>query len=118
MNLEDLRSFCQHLPAATEDIKWGHDLCFSVGQKMFCVMSLDSPTTVSFKASDEDFALLTETPAIIPAPYMARHHWMLVQELRRFTTPEWQEYVRKSYELVWAKLSRRVQQELSARSSA
>ncbi len=79
---------------------------------MFCVMSLEHPTTVSFKTSDEDFALLTDTPHIIPAPYMARHHWVQVQELGRFTPQQWQEYVRNSYNLIRAKLPRRMQQEL------
>ena len=30
MNIETLRDECRKLPAVTEDIKWGHDLCFSL----------------------------------------------------------------------------------------
>jgi predicted DNA-binding protein (MmcQ/YjbR family) len=37
MNIEQLRKFCLSFPGATEDIKWGADLCFCVGEKMFCV---------------------------------------------------------------------------------
>lgn len=37
MNAEPLISFCRNLPKATEDIKWGKDLVFSVGNKMFAV---------------------------------------------------------------------------------
>lgn len=85
---------------------------------MFCVMSLEHPTTVSFKASDEDFALLTDTPHIIPAPYMARHHWVQVQALSRLTPAEWQAYIRNSYDLTRAKLTRKVQQEISLLPSA
>jgi predicted DNA-binding protein (MmcQ/YjbR family) len=37
VNIEDLRDFCLTLNAATEDIKWGNNLVFSVGGKMFCL---------------------------------------------------------------------------------
>ena len=30
-----LYEYCRGLPGVTEDIKWGHDLIFSVGGKMF-----------------------------------------------------------------------------------
>jgi predicted DNA-binding protein (MmcQ/YjbR family) len=38
MNIEALRDLCRALPAVTEDIKWGHDLCFSVAGKMFALL--------------------------------------------------------------------------------
>jgi predicted DNA-binding protein (MmcQ/YjbR family) len=40
MNVEDIQNICRQLPAVTEDIKWGHDLVFSIGGKMFCVVGL------------------------------------------------------------------------------
>ena len=30
MTVETIRSLCRTLSAVTEDVKWGHDLCFSV----------------------------------------------------------------------------------------
>jgi len=48
MNIENIRSICIGLPAVTEGIKWGNDLCFMVGGKMFCVILLESPFKVSF----------------------------------------------------------------------
>ena len=39
MNIETLRKICSSLPAVTEDIKWGNDLVFTVGDKMFSVAS-------------------------------------------------------------------------------
>jgi hypothetical protein len=35
MTVEDLRDICISLPHSTEDIKYGTDLCFSVGKKTF-----------------------------------------------------------------------------------
>ena len=31
MTIDDLRTMCRALPNVTEDIKWGHDLCFLIG---------------------------------------------------------------------------------------
>ncbi len=41
MNLEHLRKYCLSFPGVTEDVKWGNDLCFCVGEKMFCVTGVD-----------------------------------------------------------------------------
>jgi len=35
MNIESLRTYCLSFPKATENIQWGHDLCFKVMGKMF-----------------------------------------------------------------------------------
>jgi predicted DNA-binding protein (MmcQ/YjbR family) len=37
MTIDEVESLCKQLPGVTEDIKWGSDLCFSVGGKMFLV---------------------------------------------------------------------------------
>jgi len=33
MNIEEIQSLCKQLPGVTKYIKWGSDLCFSVGGK-------------------------------------------------------------------------------------
>ena len=108
MNIETLREFCCALPAVTEDIKWGHDLCFSISGKMFCVAALDGPLTYSFKVKDDEFDELSTSPGIKPAPYVARYKWVLVEEPSRLSRQEWQHYVRQSYELVRAKLPKKL----------
>ena len=35
MHIEVLRAICKKMPFATEGIKWGHDLAYSVGGKFF-----------------------------------------------------------------------------------
>lgn len=112
MDLEILRKICLALPAVTEDIKWGHDLVFTVGGKMFCVASLEPPFTCSFKAKEEEFEELSVRGGFIPAPYMARAKWVLVTDSSRLHTEEWKQYIHQSYELVKAKLTKKVRQEL------
>jgi predicted DNA-binding protein (MmcQ/YjbR family) len=108
MNIETLRELCRSLPAVTEDIKWGHDLCFSVAGKMFCVAGLDGPLTVSFKVRDDEFDEVANSPGMRPAPYVARYKWVLVEEIDKLGRKEWEHYVKQSYELVKAKLPKKL----------
>jgi predicted DNA-binding protein (MmcQ/YjbR family) len=105
MTLDTLRSICRALPAVTEDIKWGHDLCFSVAGKMFAVVNIERPHSIAFKCTPESFGELVERPGIIPAPYMARNMWVQEQELgEALDRREIESLVKTSYELVVAKL--------------
>jgi predicted DNA-binding protein (MmcQ/YjbR family) len=91
----------------TEDIKWGSDLAFSVGGKMFAVVCLEPPHTLTFKCTPEEFAELVERPGLIPAPYLARAMWVQEQGLgEALERPEVDQRLRASYELVAAKLPR------------
>ncbi|MER2998329.1 MmcQ/YjbR family DNA-binding protein [Pontibacter populi] len=114
MNIEALRELCLGLPGVTEDIKWGADLCFLVGEKMFCVTSIDAPHSVSFKVTDEQFDEMVGRPTIVPAPYMARNKWVNVQEWSGLNDTEWETYVKQSYGLVKSKLTKKLQKEIDA----
>ncbi len=116
MNPEKLRAWCATLPQAASDIKWGADLCFTIDAKMFAVFSIDSKGkvgSVSFKCDPERFLELTDQPGIIPAPYLARAHWVAIQDRRALTDEQAQTLVRRSFELIVDKLSKRRQQELA-----
>ena len=112
MNVETLRKICSSLPAVTEDIKWGNDLVFSVGDKMFCVASLEPPFSCSFKISDDEFDELSNQNGFIPAPYMARAKWVLVTDATRLNKKEWEQYVKQSYELIKSKLTKKFRAKL------
>jgi len=107
MNLEDLQSFCKKLDNVTEDIKWGHDICFNISGKMFLVANPDGMSvSASFKTDEETFNELIEKDGIIPAPYLARHKWVYVDDINRLSKKDWQQHIVNSYELVKAKLSK------------
>jgi hypothetical protein len=59
MDIEIFRSVCLAFPAVTEEVKWGNDLCFCVGEKMFCVANLEPPHSFSFKVTDAEFGELS-----------------------------------------------------------
>src|SRR5262245_8556886 len=105
MTIDTLREICRQLPAVTEDVKWGGDLCFCVGGKMFAVVNLDPPHSIAFKCTPESFGELVERPGIRPAPYMARNMWVQEQELGgTLARRELETLIRASYDLVVAKL--------------
>jgi predicted DNA-binding protein (MmcQ/YjbR family) len=105
MNIEQLRKFCLAFPGATEDVKWGADLCFSVGGKMFTVTAADSSDAgVSLKTTPEKFAELTERQGIRPAHYVARYHWITIEDAKAVTAAEMKDLIRESYQMVFDKL--------------
>lgn len=114
MKLESLAKFCRTLPGATEDIKWGNDLVFSVGGKMFCCFGWkdDKLFGVSFKVPDERFLEFTDRPQFIPAPYLARARWVTAVDGEGLSVEEMRACLRESYRLVMAKLTKKVQAEI------
>ena len=111
---ERQRALAASLPGATEDIKWGADLVYSVGAKMFCVFLLDNaaPVTCSLKVDDDRFIELTGLPGVSPAPYLARAHWVQVGRDHALGSAALDELVRRSYALVAGKLTKKLQKEL------
>ena len=115
MNIEWVRQHCLSLPYTTEQIQWGNDLLFKVGGKMFLVMPLEPARVwLSLKADPEEFAELIENQGVIPAPYMARAKWIAIENERALPRNEVLRLVSKSYEMVFAKLSKKLQAELAA----
>jgi predicted DNA-binding protein (MmcQ/YjbR family) len=105
VTIDALRKICRALPGVTEDVKWGSDLCFCVGGKMFTVVNLEPPHQVSFKCTAEGFGELVERDGIVPAPYMARNMWVQEQALgETLDRAEFETLVRTAYALVVEKL--------------
>lgn len=98
-------------PGVTEDVKWDNDLVFSVAGKMFCAMEAGSGRGLSFKVEESRFLELTDRPGIVPAPYLARAHWISLEDPVALPEAEARALIRRSYELVRARLSRKLQRE-------
>ncbi len=104
---------CRQMPAVTEDIKWGHDLVFSIGGKMFCVAGLEqSPTTASFKVKEEEFEEMCNRPGFKPAPYVAKYKWVWIEDINKMKKTDWKKYLQQSYDLVKNKLSPKLKKQL------
>ena len=112
MNHAELEKFCLSLKGTTTDVKWGNDLCYLIGGKMYCVTGLDQPMKVSMKVLAEEFGELTERDGITPAPYMARNHWIFIEKSKALTLKEWKHYIQQSYELIFDKLSKKIKMKI------
>src|SRR5262249_48007788 len=110
--VEWVRRFCLSLPQVREKVRWEHNLLFCIGEKMFCVANLEpaeSPSRIAFKCSPEKFAELVEMEGLIPAPYLARNHWVSVRDMNALRRVEMEELIRHSYRLVLDRLPKKTQ---------
>jgi predicted DNA-binding protein (MmcQ/YjbR family) len=110
--LDPVLQYCRSLPGVTEDVKWDHDLVFSVGKKMFVVFGLPDYEPIGFKVDPALFGTITQQEGIRPAPYMAHHSWVNVATRDVLPDEELRGLVRQSYELVAEKLSKKLRAQL------
>jgi|SRR5580658_5406531 predicted DNA-binding protein (MmcQ/YjbR family) len=109
-----LLAFCRSLPLATEDIKWGADLVFSVGGKMFAgFYAAGKDATFGCKVPEEDFDAITRIDGIRPAPYAARFFWISVDDPKVLPESEAIALLKQSYDLVKAKLPKKLRAQIA-----
>jgi predicted DNA-binding protein (MmcQ/YjbR family) len=113
MDFEAAKALCRTFPGCVEDIKWDAYAVFSVGLKMFACAGKTVPAqAISFKVEDERFLELTDRPGIVPAPYLARAKWVQVNQASALSDAEAAVLLRRSYELVFARLTRKLQNDI------
>ena len=72
---------------------------------MFCASGMEKAEgQVSFKCTPEKFAELTEREGVIPAPYVARYHWVAVEDPKAVDDEELEDLISRSYLLVFENL--------------
>ena len=114
MRHAEIEKFCLSLPAVTLVVQWGESRVYKVGGKIFAILSpaSDKPHSLSFKASDESFHILTHVSGIIPAPYLAKSHWVCLERLDALSRKELKAYLTRAHALIAAGLPKRKQTEL------
>src|SRR5450631_3154396 len=105
MNVERLRAYILTLPYVVETMQWGANLLFwvgdkAIGGKMFALINLDDPgperrrvvqhALMMYAVGSARYSDMLEIEGLIPAPYMARIHWIAAERWDIFTAPEWQ----------------------------
>jgi predicted DNA-binding protein (MmcQ/YjbR family) len=115
MDIDWIREHCLALPHTTEKVQWEDDLVFKIGEKMYAVVPLvPARVAMSFKCSPEEFADLIERPGVIPAPYLARAQWVALESHDALPRDEIKRLLSQSYSLVFAKLPKRAQAQLTS----
>jgi predicted DNA-binding protein (MmcQ/YjbR family) len=102
------------LPGVTMTIQWGADRVYKVGGKMFAVRGDNGGVRppVSFKVSDLSFELLIKKKGVIPAPYMARAKWVMLEHLRVLPDEEIRARLAEAHRLVAEKLPKKIRDAL------
>jgi len=104
---DPLLNHCRSLAGTTEDVKWGNNLVFSVALKMYAVFDLPDCQSLSFKVDPLMFSSLVKQEAFEPAPYLARHHWVTVEDHAMVPAEALEEFLTQSYHLVAEKLPKK-----------
>ncbi|MEQ6201685.1 MmcQ/YjbR family DNA-binding protein [Sulfitobacter sp. HNIBRBA2951] len=115
MTRDELCAFCASLPNATHVVQWGDADVYKVGGKLFAVVGLgQTDATVTFKASHMAFEILSDSPGLRPAPYMASRglKWIQQYEEPGLSDDSLREHIRASYDMVVAKLTKKLRAEL------
>lgn len=125
MDAEHVREFLLKLPHVKETLQWGNNLVFwvgdkTIGGKMFALTDLDGggKGVIAFAAGPERFVDLVEQEGVIPAPYLARAHWVALESWDAVRPRELEELLANARDLVFAKLPKRTQEILLTGKSA
>ncbi|HVZ83004.1 MAG TPA: MmcQ/YjbR family DNA-binding protein [Terracidiphilus sp.] len=115
MDNERIRAICMALPHVKETVNWGHHLVYwagdrDLGGKMFAMTDLDGIGTgvLWFHCGAERFHELLEIEGIIPAPYLARAHWVTMERWDVLRPRQVEDELRRAYDLVFARLPKRM----------
>jgi predicted DNA-binding protein (MmcQ/YjbR family) len=130
MNAERLRAYLLTLPHVVETMQWGANLVFwvgdkAIGGKMFALINLDEPADsagkahpiLSYAAGPARYSELLELDGLVPAPYMARIHWVAAERWDVFSAGEWQRELNAAHALTLAKLAPRTRKILELPAS-
>jgi len=115
-NVEVAQEYCQSLhKEVTSEFPFGEDtLTMKIGGKIFCFISLEgTPSRISIKGDPETIADLKENrEAAFNGPYLNKKHWTSIYLGSDIDDEELRTLVRRSYELVFATLTKKVREEL------
>ena len=116
MTRDEFNEFCRALPATTYVVQWRGSDVWKVGGKVlaFSGRSADGTPWFTFKVSDIAYEMLRAQPGLRPAPYMASRglKWIQHYGLPGLKDDELRDYLRQSYALVAAKLTKKARREL------
>ena len=115
MDADTFNAFCGSLPHTTHVVQWGGAEVWKVGGKVFAVVGMgQSGNTVTFKASQMAFEILSDSPGLRPAPYMASRGLKWIQHYSEpgLSDDSLRDHIRASYDMVVAGLTRKKRREL------
>lgn len=111
----DFMTFCAGLKATTHVVQWGNADVWKVGGKVFAIAGWNKGRDAyTFKTTDLAYEVLQDAPGIRPAPYLASRgmKWLQVYDDPGLSEDSLKEHLVISYDLVVAKLTKKIRAEL------
>lgn len=115
MTRDEIKQFCAALPHATHVVQWGDADVYKVGGKVFAILGMgNTDATVTFKVSHLAFEVLSDSPGLRPAPYMASRGLKWIQQFDKPGLPDdsLRDHINASYDLVAAGLTKKLRAQL------
>ena len=114
MNIEEFRAYCLSFKGTTEELPFDEKtLVFKVMGKMFALTNIDLFERINIKCNPEKAIELREQyEAVIPGYHMSKKHWNTILLDSSINDKIIYNWVRDSYNLVVAKLTKKQQKEL------
>ncbi len=118
MELQKAIDYCSAKPGVTQEFPFDETtLVFKVAGKMFALINLNPPYSINLKC-DPFLAqtLRQEFPAVKPGYHMNKKHWNTIQFNDSIQDDLIFQWIDDSYQLVFLKLSKKIQSELQSDS--
>lgn len=116
MTLDEFTAHCRSLAHSTYVCQWGGSHVWKIGGKVYAIAGDDNGeiTGVSFKVTPIAFHILKEQPGCRGAPHLASRGMKWIQRTgpETMSDAELLTYIRDSYRLVAAGLTKKLQKEL------
>lgn len=96
-------------------VQWGNSDVYKIGGKLFAVIGMGGDgNAVTFKASELAFEVLSDSPGLRPAPYMASRGLKWIQHYANpgLSDESLRDHIRASFDMVVAGLTRKKRTEL------
>lgn len=105
-------AFVSGFPGVTLVDQWESRVA-KVGDKVFALIALnEGEGRITVKCSEESFEILTALDGIDQAPYFAKRKWVSIADGSPLKPEEIEHYVKRSYDLVAAGLTKKTRTEL------
>lgn len=97
-------------------VQWGNSDVYKVGGKLFAVLGMGGTSNaVTFKVTHLAYEILSDSPGLRPAPYLASRGMKWIQQFEEpgLADESLREHIRASYDMAVDKLTKKLRAELN-----
>ena len=115
MTRDEFNLFCASLPHTTHVVQWGNSDVWKIGGKLFAVGGwAEGRDAFTFKVTELAFEVLSDSPGLRPAPYLASRGMKWIQQYEKpgLSESSLRDHIRASYDMITDALPKKKRAEL------